>query len=535
MSLQKLLDLLLKDNIIGTYTYCEIIQILLLSKNGKAALNYFTHITCSSSFKATEAESYLTSKPITISKNFKLCITKKIIPVCEFIPIFLAAANTDQWVYDHKVIDLNQPLNAGAKFIPEIDPTSSKYRQFVPLEWYLYGSNFHGNYYIVELYRRNDEFLSKLSSNQIAFIQRYMEAAGLFYKLSDLQDRIGNIVCKIPVETLGITPVQINERGILLNCNRSSYLSDRKLLKIAEQRNDGLIYYLDSSFIESNPFQIKLSANQMINTITVLDFNTSLPLYSAVFNFTQHYGNFSHITPPLICGRPGCEREFVDSNQNLIKIDLDTHTYHGDIIEFIEDVDAIKRQTRLEEAWMQRYGYLKVYKSKSHAQAIQDIRNILNNNILFDLEEICVIDPYLTANDLIDTVLFCKKHNIKVRALTSYKKIHRKSAVGNINDFLNFKQAQSDILSHSIAKATDVKLEFRTIRGNHGFAFHDRFIIMRYKINRDRVWALGTSINSIGNKHSILHIVSIPETVTSIFDELWQLTEHDDCLIYKSH
>ena len=65
MSLQKLLDLLLKDNIIGTYTYCEIIQILLLSKNGKAALNYFTHITCSSSFKATEAESYLTSKPIT--------------------------------------------------------------------------------------------------------------------------------------------------------------------------------------------------------------------------------------------------------------------------------------------------------------------------------------------------------------------------------------------------------------------------------------------------------------------------------------
>ena len=165
MSLQKLLDLLLKDNIIGTYTYCEIIQILLLSKNGKAALNYFTHITCSSSFKATAAESYLTSKPITISKNFKLCITKKIIPVCEFIPIFLAAANTDQWVYDHKVIDLNQPLHFGAKFIPEIDPTSSKYRQFVPLEWYLYGSNFHGNYYIVELYRRNDEFF-QIRKNQ---------------------------------------------------------------------------------------------------------------------------------------------------------------------------------------------------------------------------------------------------------------------------------------------------------------------------------------------------------------------------------
>ena len=261
MPLHKLLELLLKDNIVGSYTYCEIIQVLLLSKNGKAALNYFTHIACSSSFTAAEAESYLTSKPITISKDFKLCITKRIIPVCEFIPIFLAAANTNQWVYDHEVIDLNQPLNFKAKFIPEIDPTSSKYRQFVPLEWYLYGSNFHGNYYIVELYRENDELLSRLSSNQITIIQRYIEAAGLFYKLSDLKDRIGNIVCKIPVETLLITPKQINERGIILNGNYLSCLSDRKLLKIAEQRNDGLIYYLNSSFIESNPFQLQLCAN----------------------------------------------------------------------------------------------------------------------------------------------------------------------------------------------------------------------------------------------------------------------------------
>lgn len=154
---------------------------------------------------------------------------------------------------------------------------------------------------------------------------------------------------------------------------------------------------------------------------------------------------------------------------------------------------------------------------------------------LFDLEEICVIDPYLVANDLIDTVLFCKKQGIKVRALTSYNKIHKKSAIGDANDFLDFKQVQSDTLSHSLSKVTDLKIEFRTIRDNHGFTFHDRFIMMRYKINRDRVRALGTSINSIGNEHSILHIVSIPETVTSIFDELWQLTEYDDCLIFNNN
>ena len=534
MNLQQLIDLFLNNNIIGSYKYCEVVQILLLPKNKQSALNYFTHIECSSRFQSAVDESYLTSKPIEISKDFRLCITRKIIPVSEFISIFVSAASTNQWIFRHEVIDLDQCFNAGAKFIPEIDPTSSQYRQFIPLEWYLYGSNFKGNYYIVELYSQKEKLFSKLTSDHIANIQYYINAAGLFYKLSDLKDRIGNIVCKIPVESLHVTPGQINERGIILDADYKSYLSNRKLLKIVAQRNDGLIYNFHTSLVKSNPFQIKLSANQMTNLITILDLSSSLPLYSAVFNFTRHYGNFSHITPPLICGRPTHEREFIDINQKTMKLSLNTLTYHGELIEFIEEGNAIKRQTHLEEIWMQQRGYLKIYKSQSHEQAIQDIRNILNSNILFDLEEICVIDPYLIANDLIDTVLFCEKYGIKIRALTSYNKIHKNLITANANEFLDFNQVQSGILTRSLSNVTDLKIEFRTIRDNHGFAFHDRFIMMRYKINRDRVWSLGSSINSIGKEHSILHIVSIPETVTSIFDELWELTQNAKCLIYKN-
>ncbi len=534
MELQQLINLLLKDNIIGSYEYCEVVQILLLPKNNNYALNYFTHIECSSRFKSAVDESYLTSKPITISNDFKLCITKKIIPVNEFVSTFISAENTNQWIYGHKVVDLDQCFYAGAKFIPEIDPTSSKYGQFIPLERYLYGGNFNGNYYIVELFSKKEKLLSMLTKDHIAKIQSHINAAGLFYKLSALEDRIGNIVCKIPVENLHVTPKLLNEQGIILNVEYMPCLSDKKLLKIIEQRSDGLIYYFNTSFVESNSFPIKLSANQMTNLITILDFSSRLPLYSAVFDYTRHYGYFSHITPPLICGGSPDEREFIDMNQKSIKLPLKTLTYHGELIEFIEEGNAIKRQTHLEENWMQEHGYLKIYKSQSHAQAIQDIRDILNNNILFDLEEICVIDPYLSAGDLINTVLFCKKYNIKIRALTSYNKIHNNLITANDSDFLGFKQGQSEILARSLSNVTDLKIEFRTIRDNFGFAFHDRFIMMRYKINRDRVWSLGSSINSIGKEHSILHIVSIPETVTSIFDELWELTQDTKCLIYKN-
>lgn len=98
--------------------------------------------------------------------------------------------------------------------------------------------------------------------------------------------------------------------------------------------------------------------------------------------------------------------------------------------------------------------------------------------------------------------------------MTSYNKIHNNLITANATDFLGFKQGQSAILARSLSNVTDLKIEFRTIRDNYGFAFNDRFIMMRYKINRDRVWSLGSSINSIGKEHSILHIVSIPETVT---------------------
>lgn len=54
-------------------------------------------------------------------------------------------------------------------------------------------------------------------------------------------------------------------------------------------------------------------------------------------------------------------------------------------------------------------------------------------------------------------------------------------------------------LSEAVTVDTGIILKYSTIYRNHGANFHDRYLILKYESNKDRVWYLGTSVvNSIG-------------------------------------
>lgn len=67
------------------------------------------------------------------------------------------------------------------------------------------------------------------------------------------------------------------------------------------------------------------------------------------------------------------------------------------------------------------------------------------------------------------------------------------------SNFEAFRKTQHDKLQTVLGTETDIKLEYRTVRNGHGVPFHDRYIMLKYNLNADRVWSLGASINSIGN------------------------------------
>lgn len=172
-----------------------------------------------------------------------------------------------------------------------------------------------------------------------------------------------------------------------------------------------------------------------------------------------------------------------------------------------------------------------------------DLRSIINGYLLWDLQEIRIIDPYLSSEDILNTAAFCEKRDIRVCCLTDIHTIFRNKNTkeellsganggtneDNYNKILLMLRQQ---LESGIGRDTDLRLSFRIVHGKNGTSFHDRYLILKFGINKTRVWSLGTSINSVGKSHHIIQIVESPMLIDNFFDEVWQKTADEKCKIY---
>ena len=204
--------------------------------------------------------------------------------------------------------------------------------------------------------------------------------------------------------------------------------------------------------------------------------------------------------------------------------------------------EAEKRQQRWENLFFKEHRYLNVYSAGEHDKAISDIRSIINGLLLWDLQEIRIIDPYLSSEDILNTAAFCEKQNIRVCCLTDIHTISRnknaKKLLPETNEEINEDNYDKILLrlrqqlEAGIGNNTDLRLSFRTVHGNNGMSFHDRYLILKFGNNKTRVWSLGTSINSVGKSHHIIQIVVAPMIIDNFFDEVWQKTANEECKIY---
>ena len=212
----------------------------------------------------------------------------------------------------------------------------------------------------------------------------------------------------------------------------------------------------------------------------------------------------------------------------------------GNLPSLIEMADAVERQQSWQDAFFKEQNYLHVYNAGQHDEALHDIRAIINTQLLWDLDEIRIVDPYLSPNDILNTVAFCEKPGIRVCCLTNIHTISRnKDAKAEIltdeTQGTTFDEIQNSFrkqLEDGLGRETDLQLSFRTVHGNNGSGFHDRYLILKYQVNKTRVWSLGTSVNSVGKSHHIVQIVESPTLIDNFFDEVWMQTDSDKCKIY---
>lgn len=541
------LDQLTNSGVIGAYHYCKVDQIVLFDKKIGIAWNYFTHVHFSSSYDSA-AESTLLRSPTTLQNGLQLFVSQYSMRKERFIDCVYTALSTGIWNYtDSKLTEgdkIDSVFLTRTKFVAENDPTGSYYNNVIPLEKSLYGSNFCGNYYVFELYARGERLKELLRDKDVKEIQEILHKCKLNYRLDELPDRIGNIVCRFDIESLKAEPTKVGAYGMTYNLALATGIEHEiKLHLHIEQEHDRLLYtYVDEEFC-LKPGEIVekgVGPHQCKTTLTISDAESNLILFRSVADQSVCSNYRGQITPEYITGSLFHRYRKVKVGSIEHDIELNEIKMIGNLPSLIEMADAAERQQSWQDAFFKEQNYLHVYNAGQHDEALHDIRAIINTQLLWDLDEIRIVDPYLSPNDILNTVAFCEKPGIRVCCLTNIHTISRnKDAKAEIltdetqgTTFDEIRNSFRKQLEDGLGRETDLQLSFRTVHGNNGSGFHDRYLILKYQVNKTRVWSLGTSVNSVGKSHHIVQIVESPTLIDNFFDEVWMQTDSDKCKIY---
>ena len=541
------LEQLTDSGVIGTYQYCKVDQVVLEDRSTGAAWNYFIHIHFSNKYTAASESSLI--KCDSFRKGLRLFVSSYIIGIGKFKECMHSAICNSIWSYtDSNAKNVHQIDGAFPtlpKFVANNDPTGSYYSNVIPLEKSLYGSNFLGSYYVFEIYARGEHLKELLLDKDVRKIQEILRECKLNYRLDELPDRIGNIVCKFDIETLRTTPKRLGEHGMVYSFELTPEIAhDMNLHLHIEQEHDRLLYeYVDESFClhPGESIEKGVEPNQCKTTLTVSDAESRLILFRAVADQAVYSSYYGQITPGVIVAHSVRQYRTVKVGDKEYTVPLNGVEMVGEPPLLVEMADAEERQQKWQDAFFKDQKYLCVYYGGQHDEALRDIRTIINNQLLWDLDEVRIVDPYLSPNDILSTVAFCEKPGIRVCCLTDIHTIsHNKDAKAEILTdatrdaaFDKIRNSFQKELEDGFGQETDLRLSFRTVHGNNGSRFHDRYLILKYQLNKTRVWSLGTSVNSVGKRHHIVQIVESPILIDNFFDEEWSKTDTNKCKIYE--
>ena len=156
--------------------------------------------------------------------------------------------------------------------------------------------------------------------------------------------------------------------------------------------------------------------------------------------------------------------------------------------------------------------------------AVKDMRDLMQRG---DGAKVYLWDPYLTAEDLLETWYYTTTYGMELKAITS-----RSDADKTGESVTDWMEKQRKILEEG-SDQYGIRLEFRCQWKEYGFHFHDRFLMIISEERSPIAWSLGASVNSLGKCHHIIQKVLHPQMIIDAFEELWDMLSGEECLIWK--
>lgn len=525
-------ELLVSPGVIGFYRGCEITQIFLFDEQETVA-NVFT-VACFSELEKPTSHRFLTDPPPSISDTYKLGIVQHHVDLDAAAKMF-AGLLENRFVIHEKEANVSPSL----VLLP---------KQYVPQLWG--GSNpplmssmkpsFRGENYVVEFFDEKKEQFEGLSRKQIDDIfERVSAREDIQINLSKVYERLGGVLFQFPINLLTCNCTLTETRNHLsVELMRHPNLATEQSLQIHVKTSlDSCVTGYWGQDITSNDteFSVEVGDSNSLE-LTLAKPNSSIIYYHS----KMHFMRSSNILGQIAMGDAEPRIFQPSDQQEVVEIAVTTPMPMSvGMRHDSEYLDQIYQRERDHKA-LANSGDYGVFRDDRKG-ALDFLRSKLNGATR--LSEVCLWDPYLTVQDIVD-VLYFQSSQIPFRCVASYDGLKNtvaeklaelgKEQADFSTRFELIRSEQGKLLG-SITNNLGVNLDFRCSHQHFGYGFHDRFLLLVPTNEKypPEVYSLGTSVNSLGNDHHIIQKVANPWVILNNFNELWDSLPPENCRLIQ--
>ena len=561
-------DLLVKEGNIGIYNSCEVTELVIMEPTNKI-YNLYTLGVFQEKDVTPKKHQYDKGlcNQIEIDDKHSIGIFQYELELTEIKENFEKLINEYKWISNHKdesSIKYDDLRRLKKQFIPSIDENRLNH---------VLKNNFYSGSYILEFFdeKKQFEFLTDDEDNFEKISKKINKRIPI--NLFKIRDRLGNFIFQFPVNILNVDTKVASDSWDSINFN----LDWHHLIK--DNCPDCILEVdsiLDNNHIgtnyeeyDRNDLQEVYAGNvdSLVN-VKIWRKNPKLILYSD----SSHY--IKSISLSTSIGGQN-KRYFKNDGEivfiSLVSKDFESSVKNQEYYQYIENSIGIREKEVLEET----LSFKQYTPEHGKPKGLSDLRKLIRKN---GRNGVYLWDPYLSFDDIIDTLFYCPFSGIELKALGSIKKDVRKIYYNNhiqnnfknisneINSIKNFslteKEAKDLItsLKENITQINDyfsrkddsewideqknlfknlntnfegLNLEFRVQIGKGA---HDRFLLFPGNPKRyepPKVYSLGTSVNSFGRNYHILQEVSYPQAVIQEFNKIWEESKKPENLIWK--
>ena len=501
----------LKPGVLGFYRSCEVTVCGLLDHGGKAH-NLFTILVFEDREVSSGEPIFLTEKNERFGNGFRLLVVQYHISLEAAIDIFRSITAQGRRL----------PTPLGSLEIAAMTPIPTHFAPkdstvSIPVNSLL-KNNFRGSL-VSEWFGGRDsiqQMLKETDLQKAALRIRELLPIDLF----TLSDHIGNVLFQFPQE-IAFCKLSHTESAITCIFDERVWSTEKYSLSVFTDHDELLMDYHAAMGAGGHSLTLELLNTGGPYVITLTDMEHGIPILRQTTSAIRQVDGVLEIGGDADCVRTV---KLPDGTMEQITINSVMPISAGHPVFPWEEALRRRQYERRMEDLIERLEFVRYGRfGDERVKALGDLRELMS---MEPLARACLWDPYLTAQDLLETWYFTNTGGKELRAITSGTVIKN----GTLDEW---KAAQRNDLSQG-SNQFGVNLRWRIQHGLFGFSFHDRFLALIPREGAPKVWSLGTSVNSFGKKHHILQQVANPKYILDDFEELWTALENDSCRIWDS-